>query len=185
MDFAALILLSIGLSLDSFAVSISCGLMRKQISFLQAFKLAFFLALFQASMPVIGWLGGIGIKQWIDPVGHWVAFGLLSIIGIKMIIDSRKDESEKSLNPLDLKYILGLSIATSIDALAVGVSFAIIEVNMLLAFIIIGFITFVSSMLGIRLGKGSSCAVRKRMEVLGGCILIAIGIKILIQHFTF
>ena len=181
MDFSALILLSIGLSLDSFAVSISCGLMRKQISFLQAFKLAFFS--FQASMPVIGWLGGIGIKQWIDPVGHWVAFGLLSIIGIKMIIDSRKDESEKSLNPLDLKYILGLSFATSIDALAVGVSFAIIEVNMLLAFIIIGFITFVSSMLGIRLGKGSSCAVRKRMEVLGGCILIAIGIKILLQHF--
>ena len=112
MDFLTLILLSIGLSLDSFAVSVSCGLIKKQILFWQAVRIAFFLALFQAFMPVIGWLGGISIKEWIEPIDHWIAFGLLVITGIKMIVESLKDDYNKQLNPMDLKFIIGISIAT-------------------------------------------------------------------------
>jgi putative Mn2+ efflux pump MntP len=184
MDFLTLILLSIGLSLDSFAVSVSCGLIKKQILFWQAVRIAFFLALFQAFMPVIGWLGGISIKEWIEPIDHWIAFGLLVITGIKMIVESLKDDYNKQLNPMDLKFIIGISIATSIDALAVGISFAIVEVNILLAIIIIGIVTFIASMLGIRLGKDSGYKLGKRLEKLGGVILIAIGVKILIEHLV-
>ena len=185
MSFLTLFLIAVSLSFDSFAVSVSSGLLKKEIIFWQAVRIAFFLAFFQASMPIIGWLGGISIKDFIEPIDHWIAFGLLSAIGIKMILESFKDEESKNVNPLDIRFIISISIATSIDALVVGISFAIIAVNILLAFFIIGSITFLASMLGILCGKKSGGKFGKRMEILGGVILIVIGLKILLEHLYF
>lgn len=183
MDLLTLFLLSIGLCFDTFAVSVSSGLLRKEIIFWQAVRIAFFLALFQAIMPVLGWLGGITIKEWIESYDHWIALGILSILGIKMLIESFKKSEEKNINPLDIKVIISMALATSIDAFAVGISFAIIEVNMLLAFIIIGSVTFIASMLGILFGKKTGSHFGQKMEIIGGLILIAIGIKIVIEHY--
>ena len=185
MSFLTLFLIAVSLSFDSFAVSVSSGLLKKEILFWQAVRIAFFLAIFQASMPILGWVGGLSVKTIIEPFDHWLAFGLLSGIGIKIILESFKDEESKTINPLDLKFIISISIATSIDALVVGVSFAIIEVNILLAFLIIGGITFLASMFGILCGKKSGGNFGKRMEILGGVILIAIGLKILLEHLFF
>lgn len=182
MNLITLFLLSIGLCFDTFAVSVSSGLLRKEIVFWQAVRIAFFLALFQAVMPVLGWLGGISIKEWIESYDHWVALGILSILGIKMLIESFKKSEEKNINPLDIKVIISMALATSIDAFAVGISFAIIEVNMLLAFIIIGSVTFITSMLGILFGKKTGSHFGQKMEIIGGIILISIGIKIVIEH---
>lgn len=182
MDLLTLFLLSIGLCFDTFAVSVSSGLLRKEIIFWQAVRIAFFLALFQAAMPVLGWLGGITIKEWIESYDHWIALGILSVLGIKMLIESFKKSEEKNINPLDIKVIISMALATSIDAFAVGISFAIIEVNMLLAFIIIGSVTFITSMLGILFGKKTGSHFGQKMEIIGGIILIAIGIKIVLEH---
>ncbi len=182
MDLITLFLLSIGLCFDTFAVSVSSGLLRKEIVFWQAVRIAFFLAIFQATMPVLGWLGGITIKDWMESFDHWVALGILSILGIKMLVESFKKDEEKNINPLDIKVIISMALATSIDAFAVGISFAIIEVNMLLAFIIIGSVTFITSMLGILFGKKTGSHFGQKMEIIGGIILIAIGIKIVLEH---
>ncbi len=182
MGLITLFLLAIGLCFDTFAVSVSSGLLRKEIVFWQAVRIAFFLAVFQAVMPVLGWLGGITIKDWIAPFDHWVALGILSILGVKMLLESLKKNEEKNINPLDIRVIISMALATSIDAFAVGISFAIIEVNMLLAVIIIGSVTFIASMLGILFGKKTGSHFGQKMEIIGGLILIAIGIKIVIEH---
>ena len=134
-------------------------------------------------MPVLGWLGGVSIKTYIESFDHWIAFGLLGIIGVKMIIESFKNEEEKQFNPLNPKVMITMAIATSIDALAVGISLAIVEVNMLFAFLIIGFVTFLVAMLGMLFGKKIGGKLGRRMEILGGVILIAIGIRIIAEHF--
>jgi putative Mn2+ efflux pump MntP len=185
MNFLTLLILSIGLSFDTFAVSVSSGLIRKEIIFWQAVRIAIILAVFQALMPVIGWFGGVSIKSYIEPIDHWIAFGLLVIIGVKMITESFKDNDSKSLNPTKLKVILVMAFATSIDALVVGISFAIVEVNLVVAIVTIGFVTFLASMLGILCGKKSGARLGMRMEILGGAILIGIGIKILLEHQSF
>ncbi|BDX38686.1 putative manganese efflux pump MntP [Tenuifilaceae bacterium CYCD] len=184
MTIFTLLILAIGLSFDTFAVSISNGIARKQIVFKEAFLIASVFGLFQALMPILGWLGGLSIKNYIIPFDHWIAFGLLCIIGLKMILESFKNDEEKDFNPLNPKIMIMMAIATSIDALAVGVSFAIIEVNMLLAFLVIGFVTFIVAMLGMLFGKKIGDRIGRRMEILGGIILITIGVKILIEHLT-
>jgi len=168
MDFATLLLLAIGLCFDTFAVSVSSGLLRKEIVFWQAVRIAIILALFQAIMPLLGWLGGITIKDWIEPFDHWVALGILTILGVKMLLESQKSSEEKNINPLDIKVIISMALATSIDAFAVGISFAIIEVNMLMAVLIIGSITFLASMLGILFGKRTGSHFGQKMEIVGG-----------------
>lgn len=183
MGLITLFFLAIGLCFDTFAVSVSSGLLRKEIVFWQAVRIAFFLAIFQAIMPVLGWLGGITIKEWIEPFDHWVALGILTILGVKMLIESLKASDEKNINPLDIKVIISMALATSIDAFAVGISFAIIEVNMILAVLIIGSVTFIASMLGILFGKKTGSHFGQKMEIIGGLILIAIGIKIVIEHY--
>lgn len=135
-------------------------------------------------MPVLGWLCGLSIKSLIESFDHWIAFGLLLIIGTKMIFESFKAKENKTLDPLNLKFIIVMAIATSIDALVVGISFAIIDVNIILAVFIIGSVTFIASMLGVLFGKNSGSRLGKRMEVLGGIILICIGIKILVEHLV-
>ena len=185
MDFLTIILLAIGLSFDSFAVSVCSGLNLPHIRFFQATKIAIFLALFQAFMPLIGWLVGNSIKSFIEPVDHWIAFGLLSLIGGKMIIESFINSEEREIkNPLHLKVILLLSIATSIDALAVGFSFATFLDKIFLAVFIIGAVTFTASMLGILVGKKTGPKINRYAEILGGLILIGLGSKILIEHLV-
>jgi len=185
MDILTLFLLAIGLSFDSFAVSVCSGLNLPHIRFYQAAKIAIFLALFQAFMPLIGWLVGNSIKPLIEPVDHWIAFGLLSLIGGKMIIESFLDgEAREIKNPLHLRVILVLSLATSIDALAVGFSFATFLDKIMLAVLIIGVVTFIASMLGILLGKKTGPKVNRFAEIFGGLILIFIGLKILFDLFS-
>lgn len=183
MEILTVLFLAIGLSFDSFAVSVCSGLNLPHIRFFQATKIAIFLAIFQAFMPLVGWLVGNSIKSLIEPVDHWIAFGLLSLIGGKMIIESFISTEEREIkNPLHIRVILLLSLATSIDALAVGFSFATLLEKILLAVFIIGAVTFLASMLGILLGKKTGPKINKYAEIFGGLILIIIGSKILIQH---
>jgi putative Mn2+ efflux pump MntP len=183
MDLLMVIFLAIGLSFDSFAVSVCSGLNLPNIRFYQAAKIALFLALFQATMPLLGWLIGNSMKSLIEPVDHWLAFGLLTLIGGKMITESFIDSEAREIkNPLLIRVILMLSLATSIDALAVGFSFATLLDKILFAAFIIGLVTFVASMLGILLGKKTGPKCNRYAEITGGLILILIGIKILIEH---
>lgn len=185
MEILTVILLAIGLSFDSFAVSVCSGLNLPHIRFIQAAKIAIFLALFQAFMPLIGWLLGNSMKSLIEPVDHWIAFGLLSLIGGKMIIESfMNSESREIKNPLHIRVILLLSLATSIDALAVGFSFSTLIEKILLPVIIIGLITFIASMLGILLGKKTGPTFNRYAEIMGGLILIILGSKILFEHLS-
>lgn len=184
MELITLILLSIGLSVDSFAVSVSTGVIISEITFRKATRVAFSLAFFQAFMPLIGWFIGTRIELFVVSFDHWLAFGLLAIIGGKMIFESLKTHHEegKKQNPLELKVLFGISLATSIDALVVGISFGFIKVDLWLATFIIGFTTFVFSMLGILFGKKIGGQFGKKMEIVGGIVLILIGAKILMDH---
>jgi putative Mn2+ efflux pump MntP len=190
MDIITLFLLALGLSFDSFAVSISSGLMLPGIRFTKACIIAFSFAFFQAFMPVIGWLAGLTVRDQLVAVDHWIAFGLLAVLGLKMIYESLKpEEKRKPFNPLNPWMLVTLSLATSIDALIVGVSFALLEtpdtpfwMAILLPVIIIGTVTYLMSMLGILFGKKAGTRLGKRMELLGGLILIGIGVKILVEH---
>ena len=182
MGILALILIGIGLSFDTFAVSVSCGIVENKIQFWQASRIAIFFAFFQAIMPVIGWFLGITVKSYIIEFDHWIAFGLLSFVGGKMIIESFKKSDENNFNPNEIKTVILLSLATTIDAFAVGISLAFLQVNMILAIFIIGSITFIIAMLGLLFGKKMGERFGKKLEILGGVILIALGVKILIEH---
>lgn len=183
MGFVTLLLIAVGLSFDSFAVSISCGLMVKEIKFFQAFRFAFTLALFQSLMPVFGWLLGYSIKEYVEAFGHWIAFILLVIIAIRMIFSSLKKNGREKTNPLEIKAMIGLALATSIDALVIGVGLAFLNLNILLIIFTIGAVTFIISMLGVLFGKKAGGKFGKKMEIVGAVILIIIGLKILLQHF--
>lgn len=186
MDFFTIFLIAVGLSMDSFAVSITSGLVLKRIDFRNAAKIAFSLGFFQALMPTIGWLIGIKIQSYIESFDHWIAFGLLFIIGMKMILESLKeDEEDKNFNPLNLKILLMMSLATSIDALVAGISFAFIEYNWFISGFIIGATTFIISMLGILFGKKMGHRFGNKMEIVGGIILIFIGARILFEHLGY
>jgi putative Mn2+ efflux pump MntP len=183
MNIFEIFLIAIGLSFDTFAVSVSSGLTISKIKFWQAFKIAVTLAFFQTLMPLIGWITGSQIENLIQNYDHWIAFGLLSLLGCKMVIEGLKNNhEEEKLNPLKTTVLIGMAIATSIDALVIGVSFAFIEINIYVSLLIIGVITFFSSMVGILIGKKVKGSFGNKMEILGGLILIAIGVKILISH---
>ncbi len=183
MDYITLFLIAIGLSFDTFAVSVSTGLILKKIKFQQALKVAFVLAFLQSLMPLMGWFAGKQISQYIGNFDHWIAFVLLSILGIKMIIESYKsEENDKNFNPLKFIVLLGIGIATSIDALVVGISFAFLQTNIWNAILIIGVVTFLVAMLGMLFGKKIGSKFGKRIEIMGGLILISIGLKILLDH---
>jgi putative Mn2+ efflux pump MntP len=180
------LLIGIGLSFDSFAVSVSCGLMRREIRFMQAVVVAMSLSFFQAAFPVVGWLIGSTVKDLISSVDHWIAFGLLAFIGIKMVIEGIKGNgSLASFNPFKLSVLIGLSIATSIDALVVGLSFGFLDMQILFPAIVIGVVTFVASMLGMLFGKFIPAKRSRQSLILGGLILISIGTKILVEHLWF
>lgn len=182
MGVFEIILLGLGLSFDTFAVSVSAGLLKNTIKFWQGVRIAIILAFFQALMPLLGWFGGSQVAEYISHIDHWIAFGLLSAVGLKMIIESFKADEDKKTNPLLFKVQILMGIATSIDALAVGVSLAFIEAKIVLSIIIIGIVTFLAAMVGMIIGKCVNCRFGKRVEIIGGLILIGIGIKILVEH---
>jgi len=184
MDILTVIILAIGLSMDSFAVSIGCGLTEQKISFGHAAKISFSLAFFQGILPVVGWFMGTEIKVYVENFDHWIAFLLLAFLGGKMIYESfEKGDGSKMTDIYSWKHIITLSIATSIDALVVGFSYALASSrNIFGGALIIGAVTFFFAMLGIRIGKDVGCSFGPKVELLGGVILIGIGLKILMQH---
>jgi len=181
MDIAIL-LIALGLAMDSFSVSIANGLATKTFKISKALTIALFFGLFQGLMPIFGWLAGEYIADYISAFDHWVAFALLTIIGVKMIYESIRNKPAKFLRAYTLKVILVLSIATSIDALAVGLSFSFLDISIFFPAIIIGVITFFLSFFGVYVGGKFGKVLKNRIEILGGLILIIIGLKILLEH---
>ncbi|HDP68355.1 MAG TPA: manganese efflux pump [Candidatus Marinimicrobia bacterium] len=186
MDFLALILIAVGLAMDAFAVSIGCGLTVPSPKRRNAFKIAFSFGAFQAVMPVIGWWVGRFFAQYIKKFDHWIAFGLLFLIGIRMIYNALKSgKCESVSNPTNFKTLFLLSIATSIDALIIGVTFAFLQIRIITPVLIIGIITFAMSSIGLLIGHRLGCYFEKRAEIFGGIVLVGIGVKILIEHLFF
>jgi manganese efflux pump family protein len=185
LDLITTLALAFGLSMDAFAVAISSGLAMDRIRLKNALKIGFAFGLFQAGMPILGWLAGSRLRTLISELDHWIAFGLLAFIGGKMIHEALITRcDERAVNALDNKTLLGLSIATSIDALAVGISFAFLKTAVFIPSLIIGSVTFLISTCGVMLGHRFGCYLGKRVEIAGGLVLIGIGIKILIEHLS-
>lgn len=187
MGFVELFLIGVGLSMDAFAVSICKGLGMKRLNMKQALVIGLFFGGFQALMPFIGWALGTQLADFITPIDHWIAFILLAFIGGKMLFDAfREDDGEEAADPkdarLDLKELLMLAIATSIDALAVGITFAFLGVNIVEAISIIGATTFVLSVAGVAVGHVFGARYEKGATIAGGIVLILIGCKILLEH---
>jgi manganese efflux pump family protein len=181
-----LLLIAVGLAMDCFAVSICYGFVSKKLQWKLVLRMALFFGGFQALMPVIGWLVGLSMKSMITEVDHWIAFGLLGFIGGKMIFEAlRKKDDTPCINFNKLSVLFSLSIATSIDALIVGTSFAILEMNIVRAIIVIGLTSAAFTLAGIGMGKRYGRLLGKRAEIMGGVVLIAIGTKILIEHLFF
>lgn len=185
MDFLIVLLVAISLSIDTFAISVASGLSYQQITFLEACKIAITLAFFQTMMPLAGWAFGEQIKPYIEHIDHWIAFGLLLFLGLKMIRESFKLQEQKSFNPLHPLTLLTMAIATSVDALAVGFTFSIIYIPIIISAAIIGIVTYLASMLGILVGKKIMLKNTAWIDIFGGIILIGIGSKILIEHLNF
>lgn len=184
MDFFEIILIGFGLAMDAFAVSICKGLSMKKIKWKNAIIIAVYFGLFQALMPIAGYFLGSTFSSFIQRLDHWIAFILLAVIGGNMIKESTDDEIEKRNDKVDFKTMIVLAIATSIDALAVGVTFAFFEVNLWLAVAIIGVITFILSVTGVVIGNKFGDKFQNKAELAGGFILIVIGLKILIEHLS-
>lgn len=180
--------LALALAMDCFAVSIASGIILKKHLGKMMIRMAFLFGLFQASMPLIGWLGVSTFTSYLENIDHWIAFGLLAFLGGRMIRESFLPEEEKKIKPRKLKTQVVLAIATSIDALAVGISFACTgfsNIKMLTCpLLIIGFVSFVMSIIGVLLGVKFGKPITKKLkpELLGGVILIFIGIKVLLSH---
>jgi len=177
------IFIAFGLAMDAFAISITNGISIRNIRISNALRIAAFFGIFQAVMPLIGWLAGVNLRDFISGFDHWIAFGLLSLIGCRMIYESTKmDLGKKVINPLNVYVLLLLSVATSVDALAVGMSFAFLKILIVTPIIIIGTVTFLLSFLGVFVGNRFGHFFEKRIEIAGGLILIGIGVKILLRH---
>jgi putative Mn2+ efflux pump MntP len=183
MDFISTILVAVGLAMDAFAVSLGAGTSGKACSFRPFFRLSFHFGLFQAGMTFLGWLAGSSIARWIEDFDHWVAFGLLVFVGGRMILSGFSKASErKDVDVSRGGMLVMVSIATSIDALAVGLGLALVDVNIIEACLVIGIITLGLSVVGLLAGGALGEKFGKRMEILGGLILIGIGFRILISH---
>lgn len=193
MDLLTLILLAVGLSMDAFAVSICKGLAMKKLSVRHMIIVGAWFGGFQALMPMIGYLLGIQFSRFINSVAPWIAFALLALIGINMIRESFSKEEDEETDALGFKTMLLMAIATSIDALAVGITFACVPVNIIeatalintvIAIIIIGITTFILSMIGVKVGNIFGTKYKNKAEFAGGVILILLGIKIIVEHFV-
>lgn len=181
MDVLEIGLIGLGLAMDAFAVSVCKGLAMKKLDKKKMIIIALYFGFFQFLMPIIGYFLGSSFEEIVKNVDHWIAFVLLGMIGMSMIKDSFDDELEKRNDNIDFKTMLFLAIATSIDALAVGITFAFYNVNLWLASLFIGVITFALSCIGVKLGFKFGDKFQNKAELLGGIILIFIGIKILLE----
>ncbi len=181
MSLFELLVLAIALAMDAFAVAICKGLSQKQMSWKNALLAGLYFGGFQAGMPLIGYFLGVQFRDLITRCDHWITFILLVFIGINMIKESR-EESEEMNDSFDMKTMLLLAIATSIDALAVGVTFAFLTVDIVPAVSFIGVITFVLSFVGIKIGNVFGTKYKSKAEMAGGIVLILMGTKILLEH---
>lgn len=185
MDVITTVLIAFGLAADAFAASITSGIKIKRLRIKNALMIATFFGFFQAIMPLLGWFIGHSLKGLISEVDHWVAFGILGFVGCRMIYESMHSETiSKQLNPLNLYVLLTLSIATSIDALVVGISFAFLQNYIATLVICIGVVTFILSFIGVFLGNRFGNWFNNKIEIVGGLILISIGTKILFEHLS-
>lgn len=190
MGLTTILLTAFALSMDAFAVSITKGITLNKINKQIAFKIAFFFGLFQGMMPFLGWFLGIRFESYIKSIDHWIAFFLLSFIGIKMILDAKEvdndvlntNEKYNSLYSINNKELIILSIATSIDALAVGISFAFLNIDIVPICLSIGIITFLVCFIGVIIGKKIGAMFKNYAQIIGGIILILIGLNILNEH---
>ena len=182
MGIFSTLLTGFALSMDAFAVSVTKGMTLKKINLSIATKIAFLFGLFQAVMPLIGWLFGMNFELYIRSIDHWIAVVLLSFLGIKMIIEAIKNDDNDNSTYLDNKELIILSIATSIDALAVGVTFAFLNIDIIPVCISIGVITFLVCFIGVLIGKKIGSVFKNYAQIIGGIILILIGLNILNEH---
>lgn len=185
MDIAAVLLIAFALAMDAFAVALSTGAYLVKANVRQTFRLSFHFGLFQFFMPILGWAAGVQLVRFIEDFDHWIAFVLLAFIGGRMIAASfgRVEDHVRHDVTRGLSLV-SLSVATSIDALAVGLSLAVIETPIVVPSLIIGIVAAAMTLLGLRLGERLSAAFGKKMEFAGGLILVCIGLKILFDHLS-
>ena len=185
MSLGALFILAVGLSMDAFAVSVCKGLAMKKVTVRKALLVGAYFGIFQAGMPLIGYLLGYNFRDMITSVDHYIAFILLGIIGLNMIreaLSSKEECDPEADEALDVKTMLLLAVATSIDALAVGITFAFLSVRIIPAVSFIGVVTFVISVAGVKIGNVFGTRYKSKAELAGGVILVLLGTKILIEH---
>ena len=185
MGILEMLLIGIGLSMDAFAVSVCKGLAMEKITAGKAVIVGVWFGGFQALMPLLGYLAGSRFSGYIEKIDHWIAFVLLALIGGNMIREALSDEEDEESASLAFLEMLMLAVATSIDALAVGITFAFLRVQILTAILLIGMTTFLISVAGVRIGNVFGLRYKKKAEIAGGIILIGIGIRILLQHLGF
>ena len=189
MGVLEILSIGVGLSMDAFAVALCKGLGMKRINYRHALVIALFFGAFQMLMPLIGWALGTQFERFITPIDHWIAFVLLAFIGAKMLVDAFRggeddsaDANGSAAGKLDLRELFMLAVATSIDALAVGITFAFLRVDILPASSLIGVTTFVISLAGVAVGNRFGARFEKPATIVGGVVLILIGVKILVEH---
>jgi len=184
MDILTVLFIALGLAMDAVAVSLASGCAVRKLDLRQALLLAFLFGLFQTLMPVAGWLAGLGFKHVISAYDHWLAFILLAFIGGKMILDASRGTACRGQGGgrMRLPVMLGLAVATSVDALAVGLSFSLLAVDILVPVVLIGLVTFTLSLTAVFAGQRFGARLAGKAEALGGVVLIVIGLKILVEH---
>lgn len=185
MDLIELFLIAVGLSMDAFAVSVCKGLAMPKCTFKKAAIVGLWFGGFQALMPAIGYILGAQFQEAIASIDHWIAFVLLALIGGNMIHEALDNDEEEADASLDVKTMFLLAVATSIDALAIGITFAFLKVNIIPAVCFIGIVTFIISFAGVKIGNIFGTRYKNKAEIVGGVILILLGLKILLEHLGF
>ncbi len=189
MPLLTVLFIAVALAMDVFAVSVSTGVVLKQVGVRQAFRMAWHFGLFQAVMPILGWITGLTVRSFIEKYDHWAAFMLLSFVGLHMIREAFTEDNEirAQKDPTRGRVLILLSLATSIDALTVGFSFSLLKVSIWIPALIIGVVSILFSIIGLKVGKGLGelSFVSKYAEIAGGGVLILIGVKTLYEHGAF
>lgn len=185
MGLIELFLIAVGLSMDAFAVSVCKGLAMPKCTFKKAAIVGLWFGVFQALMPAIGYILGAQFQEAIASIDHWIAFVLLALIGGNMIHEALDNDEEEADASLDVKTMFLLAVATSIDALAIGITFAFLKVNIIPAVCFIGIVTFIISFAGVKIGNVFGARYKNKAEIVGGIILILLGLKILLEHLGF
>ena len=185
MGLIELFLIAVGLSMDAFAVSVCKGLAMPKCTFKKAAIVGLWFGGFQALMPAIGYILGAQFQEAIASIDHWIEFVLLALIGGNMIHEALDNDEEEADASLDVKTMFLLAVATSIDALAIGITFAFLKVNIIPAVCFIGIVTFIISFAGVKIGNVFGARYKNKAEIVGGVILILLGLKILLEHLGF